>query len=608
MKRTLLLVLLLVCGAAAHAQPEPVRPPSVVSVDPPSWWVGSTVNPLQLLVRGTDLGGARLVSDSPDLAILDQKVNAAGTYLLAHARIAPSAKPGRVGLRVEGGGGSAPAAFELLAPLAREGRFQGFTPDDVVYLIMPDRFSDGDPSNDRGVDRTKTRAYHGGDIRGVVDRLPYLKALGVTVVWMTPIYDNSDAHSDYHGYHATDFYDVEEHFGTMADMKALVEAAHRLGMKVMQDQVANHTGPEHPWLATPPTPTWFNGTAEHHLDNAFDIGSLVDPSGDPDKRRATLEGWFAGKLPDLNQNDPETAQYLIQNSLWWVGQTGLDAIRQDTMPYAPRSYWSKWIEALHREYPRVTVLGEVFAYEPKMVAFFQGGVVRDGIDSHVDSLFDFPTAFALAGYVTRREDASKVAEVIEADPLYTNPMALVTFVNNHDTPRAMSMVGGDAERFRLALTILATLRGTPQLYYGDEIGMPGTEDPDNRRDFPGGFAGDPANAFTPEGRTDAEQRTFALLRSLLALRREHAALRGPATKVLAADGPVLAYSREGGGERAIVVVNAGDVPQSRVVEVQGTFADGRVLDDALSPARTVAVRGGKIAVELPARSAAILFE
>lgn len=608
--RALLLAALLAGGMTAAA-PRPA-PPSVASLDPPSWWVGHSYNPIQLLVRGRDLAGARLVSETPEVAVVRQQAGPTGGSLIAYARIEPGARPGPKRLRVDGPGGSAALSLELLAPAEREGRFQGLTPDDVVYLVMPDRFADADPShNPAGAGgrpaRALPRGYHGGDLLGLAARLPYLEELGVTTVWFTPVYDNDDAGSSYHGYHATDFYAVEERFGTIDEMRALVDAAHRRGLKVMQDQVANHTGETHPWLDAPPTATWYNGTRESHLDNAFVIASVVDPAADPAVRRATLEGWFGNHLPDLNQNDPDAAAYLVQNSLWWVGQTGIDAIRQDTLPYVPRAFWSEWIRALRAEFPRVTVLGEVFNGDPKTVSYFQGGVARDGVDTRVDQLFDFPLHFVFVEFLSRRGSAARVAEILAADPLYPNPLGLVVFVGNHDTPRAITLLHGDPRALRLAHVAVATMRGIPQVYYGDEIGLPGGGDPDNRRDFPGGFAGDPSDAFTAAGRTEEQQRTFENLRRMLALRKAHPALRGPTTKVLVADEALLVYLREGGGERAVVAINASDVALPVTAELGGAFPDGTSLADALEPSRRAPVAGGRISLRLAPQSAAVLF-
>src|SRR5260370_15729179 len=284
---------------------------------------------------------------------------------------------------------------------------------------MKDRFSDGDPSNNdpresRGLyDRSSTRYYHGGDFEGIIQHLLYLKDLGVTAMWLTHWYGNvNDLNereeypdqpngpkkkiTDYHGYGAVDFYGVEEHFGTLAKLRELVDRAHQVGMKVIQDQVANHTGPYHPWVKDPPTPTWYNGTAEHHLNETWQTWTLADSRASYQVQRETLEGWFINILPDLNQNDKEAVRYLIQNTLWWLGVTGFDAIRQDTLPYVPRSFWHEWSAAIKREYPRVNVVGEVYDGDPALVSFFLGGTKRfDGIDSGIDTAFDFPPFFPL---------------------------------------------------------------------------------------------------------------------------------------------------------------------------------------------------------------------
>ena len=260
-----------------------------------------------------------------------------------------------------------------------------------MYLLMPDRFANGDPANDdpavsKGLlDRTKGRYYHGGDLRGVIDRLPYLKDLGVTAIWLNPWYDNvnhlneretydGQAITDYHGYGAVDFYAVEERLGDLATLREMVDRAHALGIKVIQDQVANHSGPYHPWVKDSPTPTWYYGTQEKHLANTWQTWTLQDPYSTPETRKSTLEGWFIDILPDLDQDDPEVARYTIQNTLWWVGVSGLDGIRQDTLPYVQRRFWKDWMAAIKKEYPDLRVVGELFDGDPALVSFFQGGV------------------------------------------------------------------------------------------------------------------------------------------------------------------------------------------------------------------------------------------
>jgi glycosidase len=597
--------------------------PEVAMVEPPSWWPGHSLSPVRVLVRGRNLGGGRLAA-APGLQARNVRVNEAGTYLFADLVIAPGAAPGRKTLRVTTPSGIAEVPFDLLRPLARTGRFQGFSAEDLVYEIMPDRFANGDAGNDdppksKGLfDRAKKRYYHGGDLKGVIDRLPYLKELGVTALWLTPVYDNNDrlnekerydgeAITDYHGYGAVDFYAVDEHLGDLAMFRELVDAAHRAGMKVIQDQVANHTGPYHPWVADPPTPTWFHGTAERHLDETWQTWTVADPHASRELRESTLDGWFINILPDLNQDDPEVARYLIQNALWWVGVTGLDGIRQDTLPYVPRTFWREWSAALHREYPRLRIVGEMWDGDPSLVSFFEGGVRRfDDIDSGIDTLFDFPLFYPIRRAFAEGKALKEVATILARDHLYRNARDLLTFPGNHDTPRFMSEAGATVEGLQLAFTLLLTARGMPMIYAGDEIGMPGGGDPDNRRDFPGGWPDDARNAFSAGGRTPGEQALFDRVRTLARLRAELPALRRGGHLSLAVSDQAYAFARVGGGEPVVVVINNAASSADLDVPAGPTgLADGVALDDRLGAAPGVRPEGGRLRVTLPPRAAVL---
>jgi glycosidase len=598
--------------------------PQVLKVEPPGWWPGHSVNPVRLMVRGRGLEGATL-EPAPGLRVDAVKVNGAGTYLFADVHLDAAAAPGRRTLRVRTPGGAAEAAFEVLAPLPREGRFQGFGPDDVLYLIMPDRFANGTPANDDPakapglLDRGKGRYYHGGDLQGVIDRLPYLKDLGVTALWMTPWYDNVDRLNekerydglpitDYHGYGATDFYAVDEHLGDLPKLRELVEAAHRQGLKVIQDQVANHTGPYHPWVQDSPTPTWYNGTAERHLRNTWQTWTLADPWAVPDLQRETLQGWFIDILPDLNQDDPETARYIVQNALWWVGMTGLDGIRQDTLPYVPRRFWAEWRAALRREYPRLSVVGELFDGDPALVSFFQGGAFRfDGIDTGFESLFDFPLYYPVRRAFAEGKPLRELAMAVARDHLYRDPSALVTFAGLHDVGRFLGEPGATADGLKLAYTFLFTTRGIPLVYYGDEAALRGGGDPDNRRDFPGGFPGDPRSAFEDAGRTPEQQAVFEHVRRLAGLRREVPALRRGRLVHLLAGEQTYAYARVGEAGAALVVLNNGTEPAQVDVAVGPTgWRDGAEAEDRLSPGPPrVTVAEGRVRLTLPPRSGAV---
>jgi glycosidase len=554
----------------------------------------------------------------------DIKVNDAGTYLFVDVTIDRSARPGRRSLRITTPNGTVSAPFEITASLSNVGRFQGFTTDDVIYLIMPDRFSDGDASNNdpaqsRGLyNRAKTRYYHGGDFQGIINRLPYLKELGVTAIWLNPWYDNVNhlnerevyddgPITDYHGYGAVDFYGVEEHFGTMSKLRELVEAAHRLGIKVIQDQVANHSGPYHPWTTDSPTPTWYNGTVSNHLDETWQTWTLSDPQATYQTQRETLEGWFIDILPDLNQNDPEAARYIIQNTLWWVGMTGLDAIRQDTLPYVPRAFWRDWMAAIKREYPRVNVLGELYDSDPALVSFFQGGRAGfDGVDSGIDALFDFPLFYPVRRAFAEGKEVREIPKMLANDHLYVNSNNLVAFLGLHDMLRFMSEPGASINGLKLAQTFIMTTRGTPLIYYGDEIAMTGGGDPDNRRDFPGGFPGDPRNAFTAAGRSIEENAVFNHLQRLARLRAQLEPLRrGRLLNLLTAE-QQYAFARVTTRSAVIMVFNNQNKPATVEFSVApANVADGTMLTDRLGLAKDSRVENGRIKVTIPARAASI---
>ena len=603
----------------------------VSRVEPPNWWAGHLHNPVRLMFSGTNLQHARLVAPV-DLTASNLTVNAAGTHLFCDVFIPVNAAPGPRQFEFTSPAGRASFPFSLSAPLSGQNHFGGFTPDDVIYLLMPDRFANGDPANDdpaisHGLfDRRQPRHYHGGDFQGVLNHLPYLHDLGVTALWLTPWYDNVNhlntlekytrdnrrstngvASTDYHGYGAVDFYGVEEHFGDFKKLRELMDAAHAQGFKMIQDQVANHTGPYHPWVTDSPTPTWFNGTLSNHLDNSWQTWTLAEKNPPADQLRSTLDGWFINILPDLNQNDPEAATYLIQNSLWWVGLTGVDAVRQDTLPYVPRSYWAKWTAALKREHPHLTILGEMWDANPRLVSFFQGGRKQfDGVDSGVDTLFDFPLYFAVRSVFAQGKSMTNLDQVFAADTNYVNARTLVTFLGLHDLPRFMSEPGATVEGLQLAFTFLLTTRGTPMIYYGDEIALRGGGDPDNRRDFPGGWAEDKHDAFTPAGRSLEEATVYNHVRKLLALRRELKPLRRGDTIPLMSRDQARAFARVTDDAAVIVAFNNSQQPQTLRLELPARLAGQTRWFDRLAGDRAVASAAGVLTLKLPPQSAALL--
>jgi neopullulanase len=614
---------ILFAALCAHAQG--ASRPRPAKVEPPSWWAGHTINPVRVLVTGTDLLGARVTPEpgSP-LEASNVYVYPAGTALFFDLRISPSAKPGDYRLTLDNGAGRAVVHFSINPPPDPAKNFQGVTSDDVIYLIMPDRFSDCDPKNNNPADsppeandRKNPRAWHGGDLRGVIEHLPYLKELGATAVWLTPWYDNWNGvnrcdkpwcpNTYYHGYHAIDYYAVEDHFGTLETLRELVERAHALGIKVIQDQVANHVGSQHPWMKNRPLEDWFHGTAASHLRNPFRGDLLLSPHAPDAARRPTLDGWFSDDLPDMNQEQPEVARYEIQNSLWWVGVTGIDGIRQDTVQYMPRAFIRDLNAALDRQYPRMWMVGEAWDTDPVHTSFFIGGRAGwDGIDTKMDAVFDFPAWDVSRNVFTGKRPASDLRYVLRSDALYPDASRLVTMANNHDTRRFMSLEGATPEGAMLHLAYVTTIRGTPQLYYGEEIAMRGGDDPDNRRDFPGGFPGDERNAFAREGRTSEEQRTYEWTRDLLRLRREHPALRRGALLDLSFDEDAYAYARRDASETIVVALNRSAAPKEITFPASYLDArDGATLQPLLVATDRPAAAAGTLKLTVPARSAAV---
>jgi glycosidase len=559
-------------------QPAADATPAVTKIEPPNWWVGLTPDVLVLL-SGRELEATHVACNLPTLTVSRTQATAGGKYLFVWLKIGAGTKSGTAVCRITAPKGATSFELPLAARTPTLGRFQGLSPDDVMYLIMPDRFANGDPRNDQPAeapgshDRAKPHAYHGGDLAGIKNHLAYMKELGVTTLWLTPIVKNG-ATQDYHGYGAVDLYAVDPHLGTVKDYQDLVAAAHQQHMKIFFDAVPNHVGPKHPWVANPPMADWFHGTLQHHLDSFSPVKgtfygkpggqasgndpfeALIDPHAPASMKKNLTEGWFFGVLPDMNTENPVVAQYLLQNSIWWAETSGLDGFRVDTFPYIGRKFWAEWHAGLRRIYPYLTTVGEVFHPDPSVTSFFVGGVKRyDGIDSGLSTVFDFPMYFTLRDVLLRDAPVGRIADVLRHDNLYVHPDMLVPFFANHDVARFASAEGSSPEKIKLAFGLTLTLRGIPEIYYGDEIGMPGGGDPDNRRDFPGGWIGDANNAFTQAGRTREQQEMFSYVQALLRIRGEHSALRGGKLWHLASDESSYVFVRESEEERLVVAFN-----------------------------------------------------
>jgi len=620
---------LLLCGGRTHARESSEgSAPVVKKVEPPNWWVGLTPG-VVLLLTGENLQATQVGCNLPEVLVKQTKPSSNGNYLFVWLEFSPQLKSGTALCRITTANGQTSFEVPIISRKPKFGRNQGLALDDVIYLIMPDRFADGDPSNDEPAqfpgshNRSEARAYHGGDLRGIKEHLPYLKDLGVTTLWMTPIVKNGAA-ADYHGYGAVDLYAVDPHLGTLREYEELVEAAHQQRMKVLFDVVPNHVGPLNPWVKDPPLPDWFHGTAEDHLSSSSLVKrgfygqpekkeitndlfeTLADPHTPQQMRKNLTDGWFFGKLPDMNTENPMVVQYLVQNSIWWAETSGLDGYRIDTFPYVPRRFWSQWQGALREIYPLLSTIGEVFHPDPTVTSFFAGGRKGwDGIDTQVTTVFDYPLYFALRDVLLNAAPAGRIANILRQDSLYPHPEYLVSFFGNHDVPRFASATGANPEKLKLAYGLTLTLRGIPELYYGDEIGMNGGGDPDNRRDFPGGWREDENNAFTREGRTRQQQSIFEYVQSLLRVRREHAALREGQLWHLASDDSSYVFLRESREEKIVVAFHDGANSKTVSLSLQDTPAGAPASISALFGEAQADLAGQQLTLILPPQSLTI---
>jgi neopullulanase len=604
--------------------------PTVTKVDPPSWWVNLTPD-LLVMLTGNQLQANHVSCNLPELIVSRTESTAGGNYLFVSLKFTPNLKSGTAVCRVSTLHGQTNFELPLAARKQILGRNQGLAPDDVMYLIMPDRFANADPTNDEPAefpgshDRSKPRAYHGGDLRGIREHLPYLQDLGITTIWLTPIVKNG-ATADYHGYGAVDLYAIDPHFGSLPDYQDLVVAAHRLHMKVFFDIVPNHVARLNPWVKNPPLPDWFHGTAQLHLDSFSPLkpefygqapkkeatndlfDSLEDPHTPPQMRSNLTDGWFFGQLPDLNTENPTVVQYLIQNAIWWAEMSGLDGYRIDTFPYVPRKFWEQWHTGLRQIYPRLSTIGEVFHPDPTVTSFFQGGRRGwDGIDTQLTTLFDFPMYFTLRDVLLQGAPAGRIPNILRQDSLYPYPEYLLPFFANHDTTRFAGMPGATTAKIKLAFGLVLTLRGIPALYYGDEIAMPGGGDPDNRRDFPGGWHEDAKNAFTAEGRTPEQESVFQFVQDLLRLRQQHPALRTGKLWHLAADDTSYVYMRESEAERLVIAFNNATAEKSLRLALRDTPAENSGGVSILFGNANAQLAGRELRLTLPPQSISVLL-
>ena len=562
-------------------------------VEPTNWYAGMKNPSLQLMVYGKGIKQANVSTDYAGVKVDSVVRLDSPDYLLVYLNL-QGAQPGTMKLNFEQGGKKKQVNYEIKRrDMPGEAR-QGFTNADVLYMLMPDRFADGNVKNnvvkgmlDQLCVRTEPSLRHGGDLEGIRQHLDYFNELGVTTLWFTPVLENDmpggGGHSSYHGYATTDYYKVDPRFGTNEDYRRLVDEAHQKGLKVVMDMIFNHCGSSHPWQINPPASDWFN-QPNYGLQTSFKLTPCVDPYASEIDKRETEEGWFASSMPDLNQNNPHVATYLIQNSIWWVETVGINGIRMDTYPYAYAAPMAHWMKQLNEEYPNFNTVGETWVTQPAYTAAWQKDSRLAKQNSNLKTVMDFAFYEAMDSCKHETTDDwwrgfNRVYNTFVYDYLYTDVNHVMAFIENHDTDRFLGE-GKDVNRLKQGLALLLTIKRIPQLYYGTEVLMNGVKkvtDGNVRKDFMGGFPGDERNCFTADGRTAAENEMFGWLSRLLHWRKGNDVIvNGTQTQFCPHNG-VYVIARRHEGKTVMLMLNGLDkenkVDVKRYAELIGTTAE-----------------------------------
>ena len=499
----------------------------VTRVEPLSWWVGMKTD-LQLLIQGAGIS-AYEVSVEGGNGVSVQKVNKAESpnYLFVDVKIAPNAEPGTYYLVFSKDGESFKYPYEIAAREEGSAERRSFTTADMVYLIMPDRFANGDPSNDSTDDtaekanRANGNGRHGGDIQGVIDHLDYISELGATYIWTTPFLEDNARRGSYHGYAASDYYHIDSRFGSNELYRTLVEKAREKGIGIIMDIVPNHCGTEHWWMEDLPFQDWIHQFPTYTGTNVA-FSTNMDPNASSKDLYIQESGWFVPSMVDMNLDNPYVLQYFIQWGVWWIEYSGLNGFRVDTYPYNEKGPAAEWCKAILNEYPNFNIVGECWTSSIPQLAYWQGGNAnKDGFDSHLPSIMDFPLHDAMRAALAEDEGGwgmgmTKVYDILSHDFVYHDLSKMLIFPGNHDTARIGDVVRKDPRALKIAMTMMATMRGIPQIFAGDELMFVSTR-PDNigdhpglRVDFPGGWEGDEIDLFTAEGREAQTHNTDGL--------------------------------------------------------------------------------------------------
>jgi len=544
----------------------PAGAQQIEHIDPPSWFTNMKYDALQLMVYGKEMGYFDVNTSYPGVTIKTLVRTENPNYLFVNLSITEEAVPGSVPLVFSHGKQKIVHNYPLLS--RPEGPARGFDCSDVIYLLMPDRFSNGNTANDNlpgmteQANRNNPGGRHGGDFRGIINHIDYFKELGVTGIWLNPFLENNQQHYSYHGYSTTDFYRADPRYGSNEEFRELVNEAHKRGVKVIMDMIFNHIGSFHWWMKDLPSKDWIHQFDEFTRTN-YRASTYMDPYASDSDRELMEKGWFDVTMPDLNQSNPLVETYLIQASLWWIAFSDLDGIRMDTYPYPQPEMMARWARRVAEEFPGFFIVGEVWYDDPSHISYWSFNKNNsDGYRSYLPSVTDFPVCFAahraFEGKSNPTDGLSRIYNVLSQDFLYPEPFRNVIFLDNHDMSRIYTLTRKNLDAYKMALSFILTTRGIPQIYYGTEIVMEGDKsngDGRLREDFPGGWPGDTKNAFTGNGLTDNEKEALRFTGQVLNWRKTKELIHTGKLKHYIPNDGLYVYFRYNNRESVMVVIN-----------------------------------------------------
>jgi len=574
MKQTLLIIMAVLSFLGFKT---PVQA-SIKKVAPTFWWAGMKNTELQVLLYGEDISSSDVSITSTDVYLKEVVKQANSNYLILYLDL-KEARPQKFDIVLKKGRKVTKVPYELKERIRKGTDIESFTSSDVLYLIMPDRFANGNPDNDvipgmleNKVDRNEQFGRHGGDFKGISEHMDYISDLGVTAIWLNPTQENDMKEGSYHGYAITDYYQIDRRFGTNEEFCNLVNEAHGKGLKVVMDMIFNHCGSENYLFKDRPQDDWFNFRS-NYVQTSFKTASVMDIHASDYEKDIATDGWFTQVMPDLNQRNRHVARYLIQSSIWWIEYAGINGIRQDTHPYADYDFMSSWCKEVLEEYPHFNIVGETWLNSNVLVSYWQkDSKLAAPKNSNLPAVMDFPlTDLMSKAFDEETTEWSgglyRLYDYHTQDLVYANPMNLLIFLDNHDTSRFCKNEK-DAKnivRYKQAITYLLTTRGIPQIYYGTEILMAADKSEGDgylRRDFPGGWKSDKVNCFTAEGRTDLQNEAFDYTRKLLNFRKGNEAICKGTMKHFSIFKGVYVYERKYNDKSVVVFMNGTDEKQT----------------------------------------------